>query len=494
MKNEVQYTDSQVNTYHVEMCTYLHGCLSVDIRENLAKCLNISERACVFMDYLCSLGSTCFRWNGGGGLPRNRRSGVQNSMEGAYCFGGMVWEQIDGVKFKIALKDFCLRELGMSASEWLRGTEKYVQSVREGAMLSPLGLSKSIVGFRNGVYDFGDMSNIVYHPFSDRMPVTELLDYDYEAGAKCPLWQGFLGTILSKKDILLLQKFFALGLVDREKMSRKIENTLWLVGPGGVGKSTILNTITEVFGRNSVSAASMGDLLSPNAVTRPLVINSIVGKIFNMCGEVQAASMSGGKADGFKSLCSGEPQPVRGIGKDYELRSDIPYMVFSMNKKPKLSRIDNAITRRILFVSFRTMIREEDRDTELGNKLRGELSGIRNWLMQGYRQLEKDGFRLEQPARDADESDAWLEENGQTVTLFLKKNDIRPYAYAGNKEDGRWWLLKVLHAQYCEFCKKWGYEAVTDIAMGSELRELGYRKERKAAGMVYYLYGGGKLI
>lgn len=492
----MQYSDSQVDMYARALREHLRYLKTWDVKARLAGCLNVSERASVFMDYLCSLGSSVFRWYPTtNGASLRRRGGVSNAMEGTYCFGGRIWEQVDGVKFKIALKDFCMRDLGMSAQEWIRGVDKYMLSVHEGSMLTPLEVSKSIVGFRNGVYDFTDMRNVVYHPFTDKMPVTELLDYDFVIGDTCPMWQSFLSSVLSGPQIALLQKFFSLGLVDRERMSTKVENTLWLVGPGGVGKSTILDTIAEVYGRSNISAASMGDLLSPNAVTRPLVIASVAGKVFNMCGEVQASSLSGVRADGFKSLCSGEPQPVRSIGKDYELRSDIPYMVFSMNRKPSLSRIDGAITRRILFVPFRTMVRDEDRDPQLGAKLLAERSGIRNWLMKGYQMLQADNFRFLAPVRSADVSDEWMEENGQTVALFLKKGEARPYAYTGEKETGKWWPLKVLYSHYVDFCGKWGYEAVTDMEMGRVMQnDLGFRKERKAAGMAYYVYGAQKIL
>lgn len=494
-QKSLQYTDSQVVVYISELHRQLRTPPVVALRERLLSCTNVSERASAYMDALCSLGSVCFRWYGFNNASR-RRYGERNVMEGVYCFTGRIWEQVDGVRFKIALKDFCLSGLGMTAQEWIRSGDKYVLSVRDGAMLSPLEVSRSIVGFSNGVYDFTDMRNIVCHPFSDRMPVTELLGYDYDERAKCRLWLAFLGTTLGKKHIELLQRYFSLGLVDREKMGRKVESTLWLVGPGGVGKSTILNVMSEVFGRWNVSSASMGDLLSSNSVTRPMVLSSIVGKVFNMCGEVQAANMSGVRADGFKSLCSGEPQPVRGIGRDYEMRSDIPYMVFSMNGKPKMSGIDNAILRRILFVPFRSMIREEDRDPELGAKLLKELPGIRNWLMEGYRKLEADNFRLDVSAgRDDEEEMSWMEENGQTVGLFLAKSGCRPYAYAGKEEKGRWFPLKILHARYEDFCKKHGYEAENEKVMGIEMtRDLHYRKDRRATGVAYMVYGGESIV
>lgn len=490
-KKALQYVDIQVDSYVKMMCSYIHGTTLQDLRGRLSTCLNVSDRASVFMDFMCAMGSSILRYYDG--VPVRR--GASDIMAGVYAFGGKVWEQVDGVKFKIALKEFSLKSLGMSTQEWLKGCERYVQSIHDGALLSPLCVSKSIVGFANGVYDFTNLSNVVYHPFTDKMPVTELLDYDYDIKASCPLWMSFLSSVLDKRQIAVLQKFLSLGLVDRETMEHKIENSLWLVGPGGVGKSTILDTITAVYGRNNISSSSMNDLLAANTVTRPMIIGSIVGKVFNMCGEAQVSNMTGGKADGFKSLCSGEAQPVRRIGRDYELRSDIPYMVFSMNRKPRLASIDGAITRRIVFVTFRTILREEDRDPELGHKLLSELSGIRNWLMRGYYMLVEDGYRFDSISRGVEESDAWLAENGQTVTLFMNKMDCRPYAYSGQKESSRWFPVKILFDRYEKFCDKWGYEKDADLnGMGRELRKIGFASKRTSAGIVYQVYGGDKIV
>ena len=491
----LQYTDSQVDRYMYELCMYLDSEHTQQLRSRLSGCLNVSDRTSAFMDFLCVLGSICFRYTTYYSLPSVRRGGGSSLVDGMYVFGGEVWERVDGVKLKIALKDFCIGKLGMSTQEWLRNGDKYMLSLRDGSMLSPLEVSKRVVGFGNGVYDFTDINNIVYHPFADRLPVIELLGYDYSLSATCPLWRSFLSTILDKNQVSILQKFFALGLFDRASMEHKVENTLWLVGPGGVGKSTILDTITAVYGRSNVSSASLNDLLSVNSVTRPLVMGTIAGKVFNFCGEAQVSTMTGAKADGFKSLCSGEAQPVRMIGKDYELRSDIPFMVFSMNKKPRLGTIDNAITRRILFVTFKTMIREADRDAELGHKLLGELSGIRNWLLEGYRMLIEDDFRFENSKGGVEETDSWMAENGQTLGLFLRKYDCRPYAYANSEESSHWYPVKILYDRYETFCNKWGYELDTELAgMGRELRRLGYTSKRTASGMSYQIYGGEKLV
>ncbi len=455
---------------------------------DLSSCGGYKDRAIVYSRYMKRIGRDAFRF-----YQMAIESEKQNKMSGVYYFDGRIWCQLDEVEFGTALERLCLTNMGVSSGEWLSSEKMFVSKVRDGARLSVLNVSKSVVGFQNGVFDFGNMSNIIYHPFSDRMPIISLLEYDYTFKADCPMWDSFLSGILDKRQILILQKYFSLGLVDRATMSAKVENSLWLIGPGGAGKSTILDTITHVYGRESVSSAPLGDILSGNSISRPMILGSIVGKVFNCCAEAQASDITG-KADTFKSLCSGEPQVVRRIGRDYETSYEIPYLVFSMNTKPRLGRIDSSISRRLLFVVFKSAIREIDRDPELREKLKKEAAGIRNWLIRGYEMLVSDGYKIENTERGSDESDSWLVENGQTVELFMRKNGCRAYSYTGQSEKPMWFPVKVLFDRYSKWCVKWGYEMDVDLnGMGRELRRIGFAAKRTAAGIVYQVYGGDNL-
>ena len=57
------------------------------------------------------------------------------------------------------------------------------------------------------------------------------------------MWMSFLSKILRHRDIEVLQKYLGLGCADRRLMSHKVEETLWLVGGGGNGKSTVFEMV-----------------------------------------------------------------------------------------------------------------------------------------------------------------------------------------------------------------------------------------------------------
>lgn len=401
---------------------------------------------------------------------------------------GRLWVPVSDSEVRVSLQYFCLNELGIGAAEWIRHERQFLSALYDGARLNPLRLSRSVVGFQNGVYDFSDVTKAVFHPFSERLPVVELLPYDYIVGSRCPKWEAFLSSILSAPQVELLQKFFGLGLVDRRSMPYKVESSLWLVGPGGAGKSTIMDVVMYVLGEGAFSSISLGGLLDGGAENRARFLATAVGKVFNYCGEIQVSDMTR-NADSFKSLCSGEPQSIRRIGGNVETAYDIPYLVFNMNKKPKNTAIDSALRRRMLFITFRTAVRECDRDPMLRDKLKKEASGIRNWMLEGYRKFVAGGGVLVATDDSLSETEQWMAENGQTVDLYMSRGGIRPYAYTGEDEKGEWVLLKDVYDGYFAWCGKNGYDCDYDVrGFGRELRAIGYDSRRNSKGMQYKIF------
>lgn len=455
----------------------------------LSRCTSLSDRKSVFEDFLRIVGRNSFRFLPVAGDRRDKFRGV--------CYyDGRLWVQVDGILLRESLKRYLIVGLHMSSGEWFKGESRFVDALIDGAHLSLLSPSKSVVGFSNGVYDFTDLDNIVYYPYGDGMQVTGSLPYDYVPGSGCPLWERFLSQILDSSQRLLLQKFMSLGLVDRSKMENKIEQCLWMVGPGGAGKSTIQNVISYVYGEDNVSSLSLGQLLSGGNDERSRYVALLSGKTFNFCKEVQLDDMTR-HVDSFKSLCSGEPQQMRRIGGDVMEMREVPYLVFNMNRKPMSRNIDNALLRRILFLNFRSALRGEDMDTSLEDRLKQEASGIRNWLIEGYKMLRADGFKFTSTTKaEMDESDEWFIQNGLTVELFLKKNDVRYYSFAGKNEQGRWFPVKVLYAFYSKWCEKWGYDkdADSESSMGRTLRGMGFLSKRQSMGISYRVYGAQGLV
>lgn len=438
-----------------------------------------SERLYAYHSLLRDACCSCFR-------------GTSISSDGKKCvvwgFNGRYWVQLSPVVFRDCVGQALILAAGVGdfivKGDWMEKQGMILSSAYSGVCVSPLESNPSVVGFRNGVWDFGDIDNPVYHPFSDRMSVTDLLPYDYDEGAVCPVWCSFLSMMLSPLSILKLQKYLGLGVVNRRLMSHIVEDTLWLVGSGANGKSTIEDVVRGVYGYTNVSEASMGELLDRNQINRMLTMSSIEGKIFNICSEVDISDITRG-SDAFKRLCSGEPQNARGIGENVRRIYDIPFLIFSMNQRPVNKRMDAAFRRRIVEIVFNQSIRQEDMDSGLGERLRAELSGIRNWMIEGYRLLVRDNFQF-----DHTNDEDLMEYNEQYFDIFARREGLRPSGWAGRGEVAQLVSFGILYDRYADFCAQnlLGGEPPTARSLASDLKRLNYRRVKKASGVYYEVY------
>ena len=470
----------EIEMYSSQLCKY------IDRRALLRayQSTNRGERMDAYHPILRDACCACFR-------------GTNVRDDGKRCtvwgFDGRKWCVLSVVVFCDAVGEAMKRSAGdgsfMVSRDWVALQPKFLESAYRGVCASPLGSNPSIVGFANGVWDFADVDNPVYHPFGDMMPVTDLLPYDYDAGAGCPLWLSFLNMMLKPMDVLKLQKYLGLGVVNRRLMSHVVEDTLWLIGSGANGKTTILNVVRAVYGYDKVSEASMRELLDRNQDARLRAINRIEGHVFNVCSEMDMSDISR-DSDAFKRLCSGEPHDARGIGKDIHTAYHLPFLIFSMNQRPSNRRMDAAFRRRIVEIQFNVSVRQEDMDASLGSKLMGELSGIRNWMVDGYRKLVADGFQFEH-TMDGE----YMEANDQFFDLFVQKEGLRSSAWAGHGEVAQLVSASALHERYCDFCARnmFGVTAPSMKAMVEDLKRLNFAFVRRAAGKFYKVYSDCEL-
>lgn len=409
-----------------------------------------------------------------------------------YWFSGYVWELLNDVLLYNGFRSALVRvasEFYPSIRSDIRGLGKILGRLSP-VCCADLGLSNGIVGFRNCVVDFGDVYHPVVHSFSDRMPVLGLLDYDYDESAVCPVWCSFLEQMLSRSQRILLQKFLGMGCVDRSRIG--IEKALWLIGSGANGKSTIQGVVMGVFGADRVSQITLSDLLNrrdPDVRMRSMMMLS--GKVFNYANEVSEADIMR-SADTFKALCSGDKQPVRSLKRNIVMSSMMPYMICNMNKRPEMRNLDKAIVRRLLQIRFRASVSEDDMDLDLSEKLRREYPGIRNWMLEGYKMLARDGFMFGDEDTEG-ENISVMVENGRTVDAYLYTMGIRDWVHNGQLDEKPKWVKSLLlYDQYKIWCRGHDYEVESVTAFG-KLMHSRFVSRRVGSGTAYAVYSDNDL-
>lgn len=474
------YEEDSTNTLIIKQ---LRGC--IDTSRLLHACMHNRKNARLYdyCDVLRDACSQCFYWRNGD----------------VYVYDGRVWIPYDVDVLKYVIRDALVSSSAEGSDkvkeDWIDNEKKMFSYAMDGIRSHTMGFNSSLVGFSNGVWDFSDMHNPVKYGFDSNQPVTSLLPYKYDESATCPIWLGFLHEMLMEKDIEVLQKFMALGCRDRKDMEHRVEESLWLIGAGANGKTTIQSVIRLVFGEWNVSTTRLDALLDRNIDARMRAMGAIEGKIFNMCQEISGTDIEKG-SDVFKSLVSGEPQDVRIIGRNIHTAYDIPYLIFSMNQMPQNKKMDKAFARRMVRIDFHSAVRREDMDRGLLTKLTGELSGIRNWVIQGWYKLERDGFSIRKPVRGDKMDDEDIEmhiANGQTVDVWLDQwAFLWPAKHIGHEKEEICLEMRSadLYADYADYClKRLGCQPETSNSFGRQMHDrLNFESKRKAVGIYYRVY------
>ena len=176
-----------------------------------------------------------------------------------------------------------------------------------------------------------------------------------------------------------LQEFFGYCLT-REV---RYETALFLVGPGGDGKSTCLGVLEALVGPDncaSVAFEALEDQFQRVALYR---------RQLNISTEITSGAI---QSQFFKAIVSGDPIRASFKHKDgFEFR---PYckLAFSGNTFPKVLDNSDALWDRLLMIEFRRQFRgAAEADPFLIDKLRAELPGVFGWAWEGLKRLRARG-------------------------------------------------------------------------------------------------------
>lgn len=206
----------------------------------------------------------------------------------------------------------------------------------------------------------------------------------YDPDAKCPVWMECIKDWMSGPEqdekITLLQQFCGYIL----SSSMLYDRALFMVGDGGNGKSTFIDTIAMVIGPEATSHIDLESLYGQFG------FKGLIGKRLNIIEEVHGNYYQSNK---LKKLISGEQVTIDIKYKDQFTFRPQAKFVFSVNLLPRVDDTSTATERRICAVTFRNNYRKNP-----NYKLRSsvgllaqELSGILNWMIAGAIDLSDKG-------------------------------------------------------------------------------------------------------
>lgn len=305
--------------------------------------------------------------------------------------------------------------------------------------------------------------------------LAKLADVDYDPAAAyddennpCE-WMKFLKRIMNNdmEMVWFLQRaagYSLSGYTTEQKI-------FFAYGGGGNGKSKFLIPLEKIMGTYSAYLRS-NSLMDTGRETQLDSLHPIVGARFVRSSEIgQRAKLNEALV---KDLSGGEKVKARLLTHepfDFEPKCKL---WLHGNHKPRISGTDYGIWRRMILIPFEVEISDEEKDSELEEKLLREKSQILNWMLDGFMMWKQMGLKPPEKVLAATKE---YESESDTVGEFLEQRTGRSDALSAKAQD--------FYKAYVTWCGANGHREMSNTSFGIDLKKRGIDKVRKRFGYVY---------
>lgn len=264
----------------------------------------------------------------------------------------------------------------------------------------------TLINLANGTYDIEDNTLLEHNPsnfFLNSIPT------EYDENADCPRTKQFLREITAtEEDALALEEFTGYCLYRAMPKHR----AFLLVGEGANGKSTYLNLLQKLLGKDNYSSVSLQDLIN-----RPFLRARLYGKLANIFADLPNTALTSGGTGIFKALTGADSldAEIKFVQDPVNFENHAK-LIFSCNQIPKSEDDSFAFWRRWTIIRFPKIFKGDERDADLPAKLEVELPGFLNLALNGLKRLRNNNWEF---SNERDES--------ETRKEYLKNSDSFKY-------------------------------------------------------------------
>jgi putative DNA primase/helicase len=160
----------------------------------------------------------------------------------------------------------------------------------------------------------------------------------------------------------------------------RYQRSVLLYGPGGTGKSVLLDLLRAMMPANAVCA------LPPHKWGERFALTSMVGKVLNVCGELPEDAMISGER--FKGIVCGEPQETEYKGKDGFSFEPMCAHWFASNHLPRSRDSSDGFIRRWIIFEFSRKVPPSERVLDFAEVvIAEEREAIAAWVVEALPRL-----------------------------------------------------------------------------------------------------------
>ena len=303
---------------------------------------------------------------------------------GFYEWNGKVWQAISDLMAEYYADNLYGRRFATS------NRVKAVKNLLKSRSIIDVTFDRNpVLTFQNGTLE---IETGKFRDFSQADYCSVIMDYDYDADAKCPQWEQFIEDVTDEEPRRAENLQFIAGYTLVPDC--RYQKIFCLLGGGSNGKSVYLEVIQALFGNNNVS------VVSPTGLTKEFERVKIKDSLLNIGKDVSPDFSTGEIREWLLQISDGTLIQACYKGQTHITFQPRCKLIYSMNKPPVASVIEG-LNRRLRFIEFpcsfvdfpdRNNSKQKVKDVNIVPKLLGELPGIFNWAYEGYKLLETVGY------------------------------------------------------------------------------------------------------
>lgn len=287
------------------------------------------------------------------------------------------------------------------------------------AQAAELDRNPWLLNCKNGTVD---LQTGLLRPHRQEDLITKVCPVDFDEGASCPLFLGFLGRILGERPALIAYVQKVVGYALTGDVSAKA--CFCLFGDGNNGKTTLLEVLRHILG--DYAAQVMIDSLM---VRRSQESNASLADLADLRG---ARFVTTSETEEGQRLAEGKLKYLTGMSQIKTCRKYENPMTFEpthkvfmdANHRPVVRGADKAIWTRLKLIPFTVTIPDDEIDRDLPNKLKAEAPGVLAWAVQGCLAWQREG--LVEPPEVQESVKTWKNEDDPIKEFFEERAEFGP--------------------------------------------------------------------
>lgn len=371
--------------------------------------------------------------------------------------GGYYHMDLRGTIIKTLIRDCCL-EVFVRSTTVDRIFKMFLQDYELEKQPEELNHFKHyFINFENGMYNAIQRRLYPHDPrylCTNQIPHEYYPDGDHGSGTEMEKYLQF--AIPDKDDREMLLEF--IGLCCTKDTSQ--QKMLIMCGKGGTGKSTLINLIQTIVGRQNTSNVAMSDL------SQRFTAISMMGKLLNACADLEIDALD--DVTMIKKLIGEDSIKGEFKGKDPISFDNYAKMLFSTNELPIVrNEKTDGFYRRLLILTMDN--KPKQRDPTFRKRLDGELPYLIHIAMQALRRMYMRKSIME--SANSIERVQQLRNDSDTIEAFLSELcDVSDPNSRIAKTD--------LYKKYTEYCEENERQSHQKLGFYKALRNKGFAETK----------------